>query len=248
MIDRKYRMSLCSRAKALFNAPIGDSVSRHGRLGTFGMAIALAALPAAAGCGAEQAGDATAQGPRTFRVGPNPQNMGGRDHRFLITIPAAYLPAEAGAAGRLPADVSQVRFYADAADFSPTSESPRETPRSVMVSVMWSPDNFVRRRVDGSWLNSFSRYSRPAGSEFGLEVRQELHAPRIPAKLYVALSPAQDLMIECAYLPAARPNLCQMTVKRPRSPLIEIWLDRSQLPRWREISDRAHRLVSQWTS
>jgi len=186
-------------------------------------------------------------GHQRFVVGPPPDVGSGRGDRFLLDIPRAYIPSRLRRSADTPIAGTAVPFVARIADLSAAGEGSANLPGVFSGTIGWAPADFVQRRVDGTWLNSFSQYSQPLGNRFGLEVRTTREAQYLPAELYVLLSDSQNLMIECAYLPADRPQYCQMWSQKPGAPLVELWFREDDLPRWRAMADGAHRLVDTWS-
>ncbi len=201
----------------------------------------------AAACGGEAGADSS-DGVQGFLVGPQPQDMKGQELRFRLRIPRAYLPPKFRPDTQSETSASKVPFIARLTDFSPAGDLSATAPGIVVGNVGWAPEGFVRSRVDGSWLNSFSRYSRAAGTRFGLEMRTLQEHRYVPAELYVSLEQGQQVVIECAYLPADRPQYCQAWSQRSGHPLVELWFREDNLPGWRAMTRRAHELVAIWAT
>ena len=197
------------------------------------------------GCAGE-GGAASSSDTYRYLVGPRPADMQGRDHRFLLHVPASYLPAQLRPKPDGSEPISDVPFVAKLTDFSPAGSGSALAPGVISGTVSWAPEGFVRRRVDGTWLNSFSQYNVPLGERFGLEVRTVAEAQYFPAKLYVELRPERQIMIECAYVPADRPQLCEMWSQVPHAPLVTLAFEEKYLPKWKHLADGAHALISRW--
>jgi hypothetical protein len=182
-----------------------------------------------------------------FLVGPQPEHMKGRDHRFILEIPKSYLPRQFSSSSSTPLTAANVPFVARLEDFSGAGAGSALAPGVISGTISWAPDGFVRRSVDGSWLNSLSQYSVPLGKRFGLEARTVREAKYFPAELYVSISPDRDVMIECAYMVADRPQLCVMSSQSPNKPLIRISFDEKHLPQWKRIAAGVGGLLTRWT-
>lgn len=214
-----------------------------------GFTIMLAAL-ALAGCAdpaasTEEGGNMKVK----YLVGPDPMDFQGVDHRFRIELPTDYLPPSFASEFSTGSTVSGVVFAASLRDFGPAGDARVEKGGVFSGRISWAPDDYVRKRVDGSWLNHFSQYSVPVGEKFGLEVRETTSAAIDSAKLYVSPSSDEDTFIECNYFPSHdRPQLCGMQTKRPGKPLLAITILQDNLSQWKNIRDGANRLVDEWTA
>lgn len=207
--------------------------------------VALAAL---AGCGGNGVSAAPAKGEQLFLVGPQPEHMEGRELRFRMRVPRAYLPPQFRPDSEGEVATSRVPFVAKLNGLSPGGEQSANAPGMVSGNAGWAPEDYVKSQVDGSWLNSFSQYAVPAGSRFGLEVRITREHRYLPAELYVSLQPQQAVMIECAYAVADRPQFCQLWSQRPGKPLVELWFREDDLSRWTEMVSGVHELIAKWTA
>jgi hypothetical protein len=205
-------------------------------------------LPALALClaGCSNRSEAAGGDRQRFLVGPQPEHMQGRDHRFIVEIPEGYLPRRFPFSSGTQLTAASAPFVARLEDFSAAGAGSALAPGVVSGTISWAPDGFVRRSVDGSWLNSLSQYSVPLGKRFGLEARTVREAKYFPAELYVSLSPDQDVMIECAYTVADRPQLCEMWSQSPNKPLVRTSFDEKHLPQWKRISAGVGGLLTRW--
>lgn len=217
-------------------------------LGLAGPICLISAGLVMTGCDSGAGGAAPSEGVQRFLVGPQPQDMKGQDLRFRLLVPRAYLPPKYWPDARSEAATSMVPFIAHLADFSAAGDLSPASPGMVVGTVGWAPEGYVRSRVDGSSLNTWSRYSKAGGTRFGLEMRTPPEHRYVPTELYVSLEPGQQVAIECAYLPADRPQYCQASSQRPGKPLVKLWFREDDLPGWRAMTKRAHQLVAIWAA
>jgi hypothetical protein len=172
--------------------------------------------------------------------------MQGREHPFILEVPRSYLPRQYRPPSESAEVVSAVPFVAYLADFSPAGEGRADRPGVISGRISWAPPNFVKRRFDGSWLNSYSQYSVRLGTRFDLEERTVTAARYFPAKLYVGAFRDYAIMIECRYVPADRPQLCEMSSQVTGKPLVQVSFRQTDLADWRRIADGVHALAGRW--
>lgn len=209
--------------------------------GLFPIAAVLAALVATAPDRLTAPGSS-----QRFLVGPGPEVVG-RDVRFLVELPNAYLPLRYRPGSATPVATPRVPFVAYVRDFSPVEGETASEPGIVSGTIGWAEPGYVRRSVDGSWDNHYSVYTRPGGERFGLEMRLWQDYQWMPAELYVSLSEERQLRIECAFVAAPdRPQLCEMAIQRPGQPFVELVFREDDLPSWRRIADQTDEHVRSW--
>lgn len=182
-----------------------------------------------------------------YLVGPDPSVFQGIDHRFQVSLPSDYLPDEFVAEFANGSVVSSVVFISSLRDFSAAGDASVEKGGAFSGRISWAPDDYVRKRVNGNWLNHFSQYSIPIGEKYGMEAWETTSSAIDPSKLYVSLSSEEDTLIECNYFPAPdRPELCGMKTKRPGKPLLSVTILQEDITKWKYIRDGANRLLDQW--
>jgi hypothetical protein len=172
--------------------------------------------------------------------------MQGSDHRFILDVPTAYLPRTYRPSPTARELASNVPFVARLSDFSGAGTGSALAPGVISGTISWAPENFVKRMFDGTWLNSISQYSVPLGQRFGLEVRTVREAEYFPAELYINSSPQRSVMIECAYMVADRPQLCQMWSQFPGEPLVQVSFDERHLQHWERMATGTQTLMRAW--
>lgn len=187
-----------------------------------------------------------AGGQQRFLVGPQPEHMGGSDHRFILDVPDAYLPRTYRPSRTAREVSSNVPFVAKLSDFSGAGAGSALAPGVISGTISWAPENFVKRMFDGTWLNSISQYSVPLGQRYGLEVRTVREAKWFPAELYINSSPRRSVMIECAYMVADRPQLCQMWSQSPGEPLVKVSFNEHDLQHWERMATGTQGLMRAW--
>ncbi|HEY0028034.1 MAG TPA: hypothetical protein VGC35_09210 [Allosphingosinicella sp.] len=172
--------------------------------------------------------------------------MGGGDHRFILDVPTAYLPRTYRPSRTARELSSNVPFVAKLSDFSGAGAGSALAPGVISGTIGWAPENFVRSMFDGTWLNSFSQYAVPLGERFGLEARTVREAKWFPAEVYISASPRRSVMIECAYMVADRPQLCEMWSQSPGEPLVKVSFDEQDLQHWEQIATGTQALMRAW--
>ncbi|MEA1013544.1 hypothetical protein [Sphingosinicella sp. LY1275] len=215
-----------------------------------GVAAFLLASAGALSSGACSQLSASAEGAQTETISILIRPGSGRDEpsalKWRLAFPRAYLPRSIRSETESTLDDVRIPFVARESDFAPAGDISAAAPGIISGIVSWAPETYVSERVDGSWLNSYSKYSIPLGSRFGLEMRETKMAHMHPAKLYVLLTPEQDTMIECDYMPHVNPRFCQMWTKRPRKPAIRVSFHEDRLAHWLRISTGMNNLLEQW--
>lgn len=214
-----------------------------------GLAVFLAALALAGHAGQAISSEQSHGTNVKYLVGPDPSVFQGIDYRFRISLPSDYLPASFLAEFANGSAVSSVVFIASLQDLGGAGNAMVNNGGVFSGRISWAPDDYVRKRVDGSWLNHFSQYSIPVGEKYGLEARETASSTIDPSTLYISLSSQEDTLIECNYFPAPdRPQLCGMKTKRPGKPLLSITILQSDLSQWRNIRKGANELLDQWNN
>lgn len=111
----------------------------------------------------------------------------------------------------------------------------------IALSIVNTPPGDIRRSLDGSWLNGFSKYKKPGEGAYGLNKRLSGDYPYDGDFVLFRLGPSYDVRIEC-HSNANRPvGPCTMIGQWRGEPGIETSFEQVDLPDW---SERLRRLRS----
>jgi hypothetical protein len=196
-------------------------------------------LLAAGGCNSMASASKDDQ-PYRFVLGTTSALPEGRTNPVRITVPARFIEMDRPA-GQGEIELAQVTFPFHFPDKTPVAHDALGEDNVVLATFSWEPPGSVRRRIDGSWLNHYSRYSVKGERAYGLATAKAAD----PIDTSVLFSSIEDqVMIECNSIREEPLQWCHL-ISNPSSYLaVEARFRAKILPRWREIISHSLSLVS----
>ncbi|MXO65950.1 hypothetical protein [Altericroceibacterium endophyticum] len=177
----------------------------------------------------------------TFILGPKPELTDGFDERVDIKMPAKYISPSPTFSIKQAIELGQFTFSVRFPHGDPVPKNQLSTPNVVIVSAIWERSGSVKRRVDGTWNNHYSRYLKSGSNIYGLEERYTPEAGN-DSKLFV--SPDYNTLIECVHMVVNAPMMCKLIHDRGGNLVNQALFYPDLLPKWREIISMSERLVS----
>lgn len=182
------------------------------------------------GCDAVQRTDGSIPDTYTFILGP--RSGPGSDQRLRVTMPRDYLELTSEDARKQSVELGQFTFALHYKEKRKAARQELGSPDVVVFTIAWEPIDGVKRRVDGSWTNYFSRYRPSSEGVFSLKTLLPPE-PNNKSKLYVTED--ERTIIECSY-PAKSPDgSCHLLSNSGNNLTIEAVFRSSLLDRWQEI-------------
>ena len=161
--------------------------------------------------------------------------------RLILKMPGRYLRLASADVGKTLIETGEFSFAVHKSGGEPAKPDELGSPDVVVVTAAWEPIDSVKRRVDGSWLNYYSRYEPTAEQSYGLKVFVAPEANDL-SKLYVS----DDLrtIIECRQTLPDRPMPCHLMSNSGSYLTIEVRFQRSSLSEWHNILTLAANILS----
>jgi len=203
------------------------------------LVLLSAVLFSCVGCNAVAANDSPKRETYTFLLGPSSGPHAAE--RLLVAMPGKYLRLAPADIGKSLIALFEFSFAVHLEQAKPAEKDELGSPDVVVYTAVWEPADSVKRRVDGSWLNYFSRY-RPTSEHFdGLKV---FAAPEVNdlSKLYVS----DDLrtIIECEQMSGHQHMPCILMTNQKSNLTMKARFQVNLLNRWRDVGALGSRMLS----
>jgi len=130
--------------------------------------------------------------------------------------------------------VNHINLAVHYPDLTPAEPIYSASNRFIALSIVNSPPGEVRRSLDGSWLNYYSRYKKPAQEAFGLAKRMSGDFPFDSDYVLYRFGADYDVRIECRSNPNRPIGSCTMLGQWSGEPGIETSFEQADLPSWFE--------------
>jgi hypothetical protein len=196
-------------------------------------------LALVAGCNSVKAVEDTS--PYEFVLGPSGEmSVDGPAHSIKIAAPARFVDVKRSS-DHDPIQVSQFTMPFHYPEMTPVARDKLGDSNVVLATFAWEPPGGVRRRIDGSWLNHFSRYSVKGDPAFGLKSAK---APD-PIDTSVLFSSIEEqVLIECNSINGEPLQYCHLISNPMPYMAFEARFRADYLPQWRAIMKAALSIVS----
>ncbi len=166
-----------------------------------------------------------------FLLGP-PNGGDGQYHRVKVIVPGSLLdPAVSAGAESLRA-VPQITFPIRYPTLAQVKREQLSENDVVLMTIAWEPPGAVRRRVDGSWLNYYSKYKVRLQDAYGLQAARG--ADRIDTSVLYT-SPDLNTLIERHALLGEPATSCHLIANTIDYVAVELKFDAALLPQWRQV-------------
>lgn len=165
-----------------------------------------------------------------FLLGPTSQPKG-PDRRVAVDAPSRFVELEQEPTDK-PIELSEFTFAYRYPDLQPVRRDQLAEPGVVVATVGWEPPGSVRKRIDGSWQNHYSRYYVKHKPEYGLETATGDDLINTSMLFY---SVNDEVMIECVSSKGEPLRGCHLMTKIRPYAVLELRFPASMLPNWRDI-------------
>jgi hypothetical protein len=175
-----------------------------------------------------------------FLVGPDSNPLGEVVHRTLADVPSKYIELDQEPSEQ-PTQLASFTFAYHYPDLRPVRRDQLALPGVVIASFGWEPPGSVRKRLDGTWLNYYSRYKVKRPDNYGLNAATGSDGIDTSILFY---SIEDEVMIDCQRIFMEPLRSCNLTTKLKPFLYEEVKFSASLLPQWRKLMWISASLVS----
>lgn len=175
--------------------------------------------------------DPTPKHPDKYRFLLAPAGLPTTDatERKMFVIPAEYIETQRR---EDPIVTGQFTFPVSYPTGVPIHVDQLADKQSLLISVILERPGAVRRRIDGSWQNHFSGFSRSIGEKYGLNLFQRPESYQL-SQLFK--SDDNRTLIECPHIKGHEPSSCKLMSQAFEDVTVQIVFSPSLLPEWRNM-------------
>lgn len=205
-------------------------------------AAAIAALLSTpTGCDAVKQDTEAKPATYLFILGPKPELTKGIDKRIEVRMPSKYIALDGEKTKMKHIESGQFTFAVHFPDGEPVPRDQLARSGVVIVSAIWEQVGAVARRVNGSWLNYYSRYQPTGDTLHGLKV---LRPSEVNHHSILLISDDNNTIVECQQIASHKAMPCDLLYNSGENLTIEAVFDPSLLPRWSDIRALGENLIS----
>lgn len=174
-----------------------------------------------------------------FLLGPKPSQVNQADRRILVDAPSRFIELQqepSDKALELPEFTFAYRYPA----VEPVRRDQLAEPGVIIATIGWEPPGSVRKRIDGSWMNYYSRYKVRRPDQYGLNVATGDDLLDTSQLFY---SIEQEVLIECNSVKGEPLRGCHLMKKLSDYSVLELRFPADLLTDWRDLVSAASRIV-----
>lgn len=218
-------------AGALSRPKVDRPIPAAGKLHRAALALLSAIFFPAAAREAAPANNSPNLDTYTFLLGPSSGPHAAE--RLLVTMQRKYVRLAPANIGKSLIELFEFSFALHLEGAKPAENNELGSPDVVIFTAVWEPIDGVKRRVDGTWLNHFSRYRSTPEHVNGLKV---FAAPEVNdlSRLYV--SDDMRTIIECEQIAGHRPMPCVLISNQKSNLTMKARFEANLLNRWPDIA------------
>ena len=177
----------------------------------------------------------------TFIVGPKSSWTNGQDQRLRIRMPVRFVELTPEQLRHDHMEVGQFTFAVRFPSGIPVPHDQLSGRDVILLTAAWDPSDGVKRRVDGSWHNYYSRYSVRIDDANDMQQFKSSDSYD-DSRLFVSVD--KKTIVECKHILGKKLMPCHLMSNGGDHLTIEANFDRSMLGNWRDIVLFARKIIS----
>ena len=177
-------------------------------------------------------------------LGPDRDWTKGKVRRLRIRVPSLYLELTPEQSREEIIEAGQFTLAIQFPLGTPVPRYALGTKDVLLITASWDAGNGVQQRIDGTWHNHFSRYSRRLADSLGMHqfgTRDSFDDSR----LYV--SPDQKVLIECQHITGRKQMPCLLMSNDGGHLTVQTRFDHALLDKWQDVLFLSRRMMSDVT-